>query len=102
MRRAIGQSGRSRCSGSTPLRLAQRRGAEGTPARASASAALRRAQVRLPSARLVARGDEIVCQVGDAKDEAAQRFYEKFGIALLADEQHRLVLPIATAPRAMK
>jgi ribosomal protein S18 acetylase RimI-like enzyme len=38
----------------------------------------------------------------DAKDEAAQRFYEKFGFTVLADEQRRLVLPIATALRAMK
>jgi GNAT superfamily N-acetyltransferase len=38
----------------------------------------------------------------DAKDEAAQRFYEKFGFTLLAGEQRRLVLPIATALRAME
>jgi GNAT superfamily N-acetyltransferase len=33
----------------------------------------------------------------DAKDESAQRFYEKFGFTLLAGEQRRLILPIATA-----
>jgi GNAT superfamily N-acetyltransferase len=38
----------------------------------------------------------------DAKDEAAQRFYERFGFTLLAGEQRRLVLPIATALRAME
>jgi hypothetical protein len=44
----------------------------------------------------------VFAKLVDAKDEAAQRFNEKFGFALLADEQHRLVLPIATALRAMK
>jgi hypothetical protein len=38
----------------------------------------------------------------DAKDEAAQRFYERFGFTSLAGEQRRLVLPIATAVRAME
>jgi GNAT superfamily N-acetyltransferase len=31
----------------------------------------------------------------DAKDEAAQRFYEHFGFRLLPDEGRRLCLPIA-------
>ena len=38
----------------------------------------------------------------DAKDEAAQRFYEKHGFTRLVGEQRRLVLPIATALRAME
>jgi GNAT superfamily N-acetyltransferase len=38
----------------------------------------------------------------DAKDEAAQRFYERYGFTLLSAEQRRLVLPIATAVRAME
>jgi GNAT superfamily N-acetyltransferase len=38
----------------------------------------------------------------DAKDEAVQRFYERYGFTLLAAEQRRLVLPIATALRAME
>jgi GNAT superfamily N-acetyltransferase len=39
----------------------------------------------------------------DAKDEAAQRFYEKHGFTLLArEQQRRLVLPIATALRALE
>ena len=38
----------------------------------------------------------------DAKDEAAQRFYERYGFTLLAAEQRRLVLPIATALRALE
>lgn len=38
----------------------------------------------------------------DAKHEAAQRFYEKRGFTLLAGEARRLVLPIATALRAME
>ena len=33
----------------------------------------------------------------DAKDEAAQRFYERFGFTLLVGEAARLALPIATA-----
>jgi GNAT superfamily N-acetyltransferase len=37
----------------------------------------------------------------DAKDEAACRFYDKHGFVRLAGEQRRLVLPIATALRAM-
>lgn len=38
----------------------------------------------------------------DAKDEPAQRFYEKHGFVLLAGEARRLVLPIATALRALE
>jgi ribosomal protein S18 acetylase RimI-like enzyme len=38
----------------------------------------------------------------DAQDEAAQRYYEKFGFTALAGEQRRLILPIATALRAME
>lgn len=38
----------------------------------------------------------------DAKDEPAQRFYERYGFTILAVEQRRLVLPIATALRAME
>jgi hypothetical protein len=35
----------------------------------------------------------------DAKDEAAQRFYEHYGFTLLPDDVRRLCLPIATALR---
>jgi GNAT superfamily N-acetyltransferase len=35
----------------------------------------------------------------DAKDAAAQRFYEHFGFTLLPGEKRRLCLPIATAMR---
>lgn len=35
----------------------------------------------------------------DAKDEAAQRFYEHYGFTLLPDAGRRLCLPIATALR---
>jgi ribosomal protein S18 acetylase RimI-like enzyme len=35
----------------------------------------------------------------DAKDEAAQRFYEHYGFTLLPGETRRLCLPIATALR---
>ena len=38
----------------------------------------------------------------DAKDDAAQRFYEKHGFTLLAGETRRLALPIATALRALE
>jgi GNAT superfamily N-acetyltransferase len=38
----------------------------------------------------------------DAKDEAAQRFYERYGFTLLVAEHRRRVLPIATALRAME
>jgi GNAT superfamily N-acetyltransferase len=38
----------------------------------------------------------------DAKDEAAQRFYEHFGFTLLPGEARRLCLPIATALRQIK
>jgi len=38
----------------------------------------------------------------DAKDEAAQRFYERFGFTLLSGEARRLVLPIATALRQLE
>jgi ribosomal protein S18 acetylase RimI-like enzyme len=35
----------------------------------------------------------------DAKDEAAQRFYERYGFTVLPGETRRLCLPIATALR---
>lgn len=38
----------------------------------------------------------------DAKDETAQRFYERYGFRLLAGETRRLGLPIATALRLME
>ncbi|MBZ5611548.1 MAG: GNAT family N-acetyltransferase [Acidobacteriia bacterium] len=40
--------------------------------------------------------------VVDAKDQAAQRFYEHHGFTPLAGEQRRLCLPIATALRALE
>ena len=39
----------------------------------------------------------VFAMVVDAKDEAAQRFYEHHGFTLLPGEQRRLCLPIATA-----
>ena len=38
----------------------------------------------------------------DAKDEAAQRFYERYGFTLLPGETRRLCLPIATALRQIR
>lgn len=38
----------------------------------------------------------------EAKDEAAQRFYEHFGFTLLAGDKRCLCLPIATAHRALE
>jgi len=38
----------------------------------------------------------------DAKDDAAQRFYEMHGFMLLAGDTRRLILPIATALRALE
>jgi GNAT superfamily N-acetyltransferase len=39
----------------------------------------------------------VFAMVVDAKDEAAQRFYEHHGFTLLPGDQRRLCLPIATA-----
>jgi GNAT superfamily N-acetyltransferase len=44
----------------------------------------------------------VFAMIVDAKDDTAQRFYEKHGFTLLAGEQRRLVLPIATALRALE
>ena len=44
----------------------------------------------------------VFAMVVDAKDDAAQRFYEKHGFTLLVGEQRRLVLPIATALKALE
>jgi ribosomal protein S18 acetylase RimI-like enzyme len=44
----------------------------------------------------------VFAMIVDAKDDTAQRFYEKHGFKLLAGEQRRLVLPIATALRALE
>lgn len=44
----------------------------------------------------------IYAMLVDAKDEAVQRFYEKHGFTLLAGEARRMVLPIATALRALQ
>lgn len=44
----------------------------------------------------------VFAMIVDAKDDAAQRFYEKHGFTLLVGEQRRLVLPIATALRALE
>lgn len=43
----------------------------------------------------------VFAMVVDAKDEAAQRFYEHYGFTLLPGEMRRLCLPIATALRAL-
>ncbi len=39
--------------------------------------------------------------VVDAKDEAAQRFYQHYGFTLLPGDTRRLCLPIATAVRVL-
>jgi ribosomal protein S18 acetylase RimI-like enzyme len=44
----------------------------------------------------------VFAMVVDAKDEAAQRFYERFGFTLLPGESRRLCLPIATALRGLR
>ncbi len=44
----------------------------------------------------------VFAMIVDAKDDAAQRFYEKHGFTLLVGEPRRLVLPIATALRALE
>jgi GNAT superfamily N-acetyltransferase len=44
----------------------------------------------------------VFAMIVDAKDEAAQRFYAKHGFTLLVGEQRHLVLPIATAMRALE
>ena len=44
----------------------------------------------------------VFAMVVDAKDDAAQRFYERYGFTRLPGEAHRLYLPIATAIRAAK
>jgi GNAT superfamily N-acetyltransferase len=41
----------------------------------------------------------VFAMVVDAKDEAAQRFYEHHGFALLVGEARRLCLPIAAAQK---
>ena len=41
----------------------------------------------------------VFAMVVDAKDEAAQRFYEHHGFTLLAGETRRLCLPIAAAQK---
>lgn len=41
----------------------------------------------------------IFALLADAKDEAAQRFYERYGFTLLPGDARRLCLPIATALR---
>ncbi len=43
----------------------------------------------------------VFAMVVDAKDEAAQRFYERFGFSLLPGETRRLCLPVATALHAL-
>ena len=42
---------------------------------------------------------EVFALLVDAKDEGAQRFYERYGFTLLPGEIRRLCLPIATAFR---
>jgi len=44
----------------------------------------------------------VFAMVVDAKDEAAQRFYEHHGFTLLGGDKRRLCLPIATALRALE
>ncbi len=44
----------------------------------------------------------VFAMIVDAKDEAAQRFYERFGFTLLPGEVRRLALPLATALRLLE
>jgi ribosomal protein S18 acetylase RimI-like enzyme len=42
-----------------------------------------------------------VAMIVDAKDESAQRFYERYGFKLLTGEARRLILPIDAALRKL-
>lgn len=74
------------------LAIATRSQGKGLGAALLADALLRVARVEMG----------VFAMLVDAKDDAAQRFYEKHGFVLLAGEQRRLVLPIATALRALE
>ena len=43
----------------------------------------------------------VYAMVVDAKDEAARRFYERFGFRLLPDSGHRLFYPLSDALRGL-
>ncbi|HEY6347515.1 MAG TPA: GNAT family N-acetyltransferase [Bryobacteraceae bacterium] len=43
----------------------------------------------------------VFAMIVDAKDESAQRFYERYGFTLLAGEARRLILPIDAALRKL-
>jgi hypothetical protein len=57
----------------------------------------------LPDLMRTARAElGVFAMLVDAKDEAAQRFYERFGFTLLPGEARRLVLPVGTALRQIE
>src|SRR6185437_16052296 len=74
------------------LAIATRSQGKGLGAALLADALLRVARVEMG----------VFAMLVDAKDDDAQRFYEKHGFVLLAGEQRRLVLSIATALRALE
>jgi ribosomal protein S18 acetylase RimI-like enzyme len=43
----------------------------------------------------------VFAMIVDAKDESAQRFYERYGFTLLTGETRRLILPIDAALRKL-
>lgn len=73
------------------LAIAQNQQGRGLGAALLADALLRAARAELAAFALIV----------DAKDEAAQRFYEHFGFALLPGEVRRLMLPMSTALRLL-
>jgi len=74
------------------LAMATRSQGKGLGAALLADALLRVARVEMG----------VFAMLVDAKDDAAQRFYEKHGFVLLAGEQRRLMLAIATALQALE
>jgi GNAT superfamily N-acetyltransferase len=74
------------------LAIAQKAQGKGLGAALLADALIRTARAELG----------VFAMIVDAKDEAAQRFYERFGFTLLTGEAQRLVLPLATALRQLK
>lgn len=73
------------------LAIAQKAQGKGLGAALLADALIRTARAELG----------VFAMIVDAKDEAAQRFYERFGFTLLPGETRRLVLPLATAVRQL-
>ena len=74
------------------LAIAQKAQGKGLGAALLADALIRTARAELG----------VFAMIVDAKDEAAQRFYERFGFTLLSGETRRLVLPLATVLRQLE